>query len=109
MRRPTPARHGLLALVAERTTQVPYFTVFATTTNDGHRYGLSGDTIQRVIDAALAAGLLSSHKDGFYALTEDGRAVLERYPFRMICDIGAPCQQCIRSGMAEDPALATNT
>ena len=108
MRRPSPARHGLLALVAERTADVPYFTVFATTHAEGHRYGLSGDTIQRVIDAALTAGLLTSHKSMFYSLTQDGHKVLERYPFTTLCDIGRPCRMCIRLGMAEDPALATD-
>jgi hypothetical protein len=96
MRRPTSARHGLLALVAERTAHVPYFTVFASTSDEAHRYGLSGDTIQRVINAAVAAGLLSVHKGMFYLLTEEGRAILDRYPFAMHCAIGRPCQLCIR-------------
>ena len=102
-RRPSPARHGLLALVADRTAAVPYFTVFATTHGEGHRYGLSGDTIQRVIDAALAAGLLTVHKSMFYSLSQDGRAILERYPFTTLCDFGRPCRMCIRTGFAEDP------
>jgi len=103
-RRPSLPRHGLLALICERIDGgFPYFCLFAVSAAEGHRYGLHPDNVRMVLNAAERAGLVEQPKRGFYLPTHEARATLERFPFEMACDVGKPCQQCIRSGMAEAP------
>ncbi len=103
MKRPSPARHGLLALVCDTIDEgVPYFCLFAVSTTTAHQYGLWSETVRTVLSAAERADLVSQPKQGFYLPTADARAILTRYPFVPGCQPGKPCQQCIRAGLAED-------
>lgn len=102
MKRPSAPRHGLLALICDTIdADVPYFCLFAVSTTTAHQYGLWSESVRVVLSAAERAGLVSQPKEGFYLPTEDARAILARYPFTMVCEAGKPCQQCIRSGLAE--------
>ena len=103
MKRPSASRHGLLALICDTIDAgVPYFCLFAVSTTTAHQYGLWSDTVRKVLSAAERTGLVSQPKQGFYLPTKDARAILARYPFAGVCEPGHPCQQCIRSGMAEE-------
>ena len=102
MRKPGPRRHGLLALIADQTDDGGYFCPSVYSNSRLHPYGLTvWDTLS--ITMAEKAGLIEQQKESFYRLTDAGYEMLQKYPFQLVCEPGKPCQQCIRSGMAEEP------
>ncbi len=106
MRRPSPLRHGLLALIADQTQDGGYFCPTVYSNSSLHPYGL---TVWDGLTVTMTerAGLISQHKHSFYRLTDAGEAVLEKYPFALVCEVGKPCAQCVRSGMAEPAETAS--
>lgn len=101
--RPGPKRLGLLALMRDHEKDHDGSVVFyppGAKDSTLHRYGLTvWDTL--TITMAERAGLIEQKGRGFYRLTDEGRQLIERCGFELVCDFGKPCQQCIRAGRGE--------